>query len=187
MLARVHVRQLIRLIQRVHDDHLSEIPPTDTRQRSRRHIHQEALHESDHAPPQLLTRRDQDRRRVRPVLRLAQEIRRYCERIRCVVRHDQHLCRAGEEIDADGAEELALGLGHERVSGPGDEVHFGDAGGPERHGRDGLHAPENVDAVGAREMHGGDGSVGDLAGDGGRAANDIGHAGDFGGEDCHVC
>ncbi len=59
---------------------------------------------------------DQHRRGVRAVLGLAEQVDRDDERVGLVVGDDQDLGRAGEEVDADLAEQLALGLGHVGVA-----------------------------------------------------------------------
>ena len=70
---------------------------------------------------------------------------------------DHHrLGRTGEEVDADAAEELALGLGDEGVARADQHVHRLDRLGAERHRADRLDAAEAVDLVGATEVHGSD-------------------------------
>ena len=70
---------------------------------------------------------------------------------------DHHrLGRAGEEVDADAAVELALGLGDEGVAGADQHVDRRDRLGAERHRADRLDAAEHVDLVRAAEVHGGD-------------------------------
>ena len=73
-----------------------------------------------------------------------------------LVGDDQRLGRPGEEIDADAAEQLPLGLGDIGIAGPDDHVDRRDGLGAERHGGDRLHAAEHEDLVGAAEMHGRD-------------------------------
>ena len=73
-----------------------------------------------------------------------------------LVGDDQGLGRAGEEVDADAAVELALGLGDIGVARPDQHVDGLDRLGAERHGADRLHAAEAVDHVGAGEMLRGD-------------------------------
>ena len=73
-----------------------------------------------------------------------------------LVGDDQRLGRPGQQVDADAAEQLALGLRHIGVAGADDHVDRRDALGAERHGRHRLHAAEHVDLVGAAEMLGGD-------------------------------
>ena len=70
---------------------------------------------------------------------------------------DHHrLGRSGEEVDADAAEELSLGLGDEGVARPDQHVDRRDRLGAQRHGADRLDAAEAVDLVGTAQMHGSD-------------------------------
>jgi hypothetical protein len=68
-----------------------------------------------------------------------------------VVGDDQRLGGPGEQVDADPAVELALGLGDEGVAGPHQHVDRRDRAGADRHGGDRLDAAEHVDLVGAGE------------------------------------
>ena len=103
-----------------------------------------------------------------------------------VVGDHQRLGRAGEQVDADAAEQLALGFRHVGVAGADQHVDRRDALGAERHGGDRLHAAEHVDVVGAAEMHGGDDRRMRPALERRRAGDDALHAGDFRGDDRHV-
>ncbi len=90
------------------------------------------------------------------MLGLAEQVGGAEFRIDAVVGDDQGLGRPGEQIDADAAEQLTLGLGHIGVAGADDHVDRRDGLGAERHGGDRLHAAEHEDLVGAAEMHGSD-------------------------------
>ena len=103
-----------------------------------------------------------------------------------VVGDDQRLGRAGEEVDADAAEKLALGLGDIGIAGPDDHVDGLDRRRAERHGRDRLHAAEHVNLVGAAEMHGGDDRRMRPALVRRRAGDDARDAGDARGDDRHM-
>ena len=96
-----------------------------------------------------------------------------------VVGDDQRLGRAGEQVDADAAEQLALGFRHIGVAGADDHVDRLDRLGAERHGGDRLHAAEHIDLVGAAEMHGGDDRRMRPALERRRAGDDALHAGDL--------
>ena len=61
-----------------------------------------------------------------------------------------------QQIDADAAEELALGLRHEGVAGADQHVDGLDAARAQRHRAYCLDAAQHVDLIGAREMLGGD-------------------------------
>ena len=103
-----------------------------------------------------------------------------------VVGDDQRLGRPGQQVDADAAEQLPLGLRHIGVAGADDHVDRLDAFGAERHGGDRLHAAEHVDVVGAAEMHGGDDGRMRAALERRRAGDDALHARDLGGDDRHM-
>ena len=105
---------------------------------------------------ELLRIGDQDRRRRRAVLGLAEQVGGAHLAVDAVVGDDQRLGRTGQQVDADPAEQLALGLRHVGVAGADDHVDRADRLGAQRHGGDRLHAAEHVDLVGAAEMHGGD-------------------------------
>ncbi len=103
-----------------------------------------------------------------------------------VVGDDQRFGRAGQKIDPDAAEQLALGLGHIGVAGADDHVDGLDRFSAERHGGDGLHAAEDINVIGAAEMHGGDDGRMRPALEWRRAGDNAFHAGDLGGDDRHM-
>ena len=90
------------------------------------------------------------------MLGLAQQIDRADLGIDGLVGDHQGLGRAGEEIDADAAEQLPLGLGDVGVARPHQHGDRRDARGAERHRADRLDAAQHVDLVGAGEVLGGD-------------------------------
>ena len=92
----------------------------------------------------------------------------------------------GEQVDADAAEQLALGLRHVGVAGADDHVDGRHRVGAERHGGDGLHAAQHEDLVGAAEVHGGDDGRMRPALVRRRAGDDALDPGDPGGDDRHV-
>ena len=72
-----------------------------------------------------------------------------------LVGDDQDLRGAGEQVDPHPAEQLALGLGDERIAGPDQHVDGLEAiDEAERHRRQALHAAEGEDGVGARGLDG---------------------------------
>ena len=102
------------------------------------------------------------------------------------VRDDHDLARAGQQVDADAAEELALGLGDVAVAGTEDLVDRGDARGADREGGDRLDAADRVDLAHAAEVQGGEQLGVDLAlGVGRRAGDELGHARDLRGDGGH--
>ena len=103
-----------------------------------------------------------------------------------LVGDDQDLRRAGDEVDADLAEQPALGLDDVRVARADEEVHRVDRLRPERERRERLDAAEDVDLVGAREVHRGDRGVRDPAVERRRAGRDALDAGDLRRDDAHV-
>ena len=68
---------------------------------------------------------------------------------------DQDLRRPGDHVDADGAEDLALGGGHVGVARADDLVHRSDGFGAEGEGGDGLGAADAVDLGDAGQLGGG--------------------------------
>ena len=128
----------------------------------------------------------QDRRTVGTVLGLAQQIGGAEFAVDAVVGDHQRLGRAGEQVDADAAEQLPLGLRDIGVARTDQHVDRGDARGSERHRADRLDAAETVDLVGAGEMLRGDDRGRRLSLGGRRAGDDARHAGDLGGDDRHV-
>ena len=98
---------------------------------------------------------------------------------------------AGQQIDPDPAEQLALGFGDERVAGPDQHVDGLEAvDEAERHRRQALDAAEGEGGVGAGGLDGGlarAGAIGDEHSEpvlgqtrGARAADPAGSAGDQG-------
>ena len=107
-------------------------------------------------------------------------------RVGGLVGDDQDLRRAGDEVDADLAEQPALGLDDVRVARADEEVHRVDRLRPERERRERLDAAEDVDLVGAGEVHRGDGGVRDPPVEGWRAGRNALDAGDLRRDDAHV-
>ena len=84
------------------------------------------------------------------MLRLAEQIGGDQSRVGGGVGDDQHLGRPGEQIDPDAPEQLALGLGDERVAGPDQHVDRLQAvDQAEGHRRERLDAAEAEHGVGA--------------------------------------
>jgi len=94
---------------------------------------------------------------------------------------DHDLARSGQEVDADQAEDLALGFRHVGVPGAEDLVDRRDRAGAERQGGDGLRAADGVDLAHAAQVEGGEDVGVDLAVRTGRGAGaDFGDAGHLG-------
>ena len=187
MLERVLVGERVGVIEVGDDVHLAPVAPGRLGEVAGGHAGQQLARCAAIAcARERLGGRDQHGRRVRPVLGLAQQVDRDDERVGVLVGDDQDLGRTGEQVDADLAEQLPLRLGDERVAGAGDQVHPVDRLGADRQRRDRLHAAEQVDLVGARQMHCRDGGGGDLAADRRRRGDDPLDAGDLGRDDGHV-
>ena len=120
------------------------------------------------------------------MLGLAQQIGGADFAVDAVVGDDQRLGRAGEQVDADAAEQLALGFRHIGIAGADDHVDRRDGLGAERHRRHRLHAAEHVDLVGAAEMHRRDDRRVRAALERRRAGDDAFDARDARGDDRHV-
>ena len=129
---------------------------------------------------------NEDGGRGRAVLGLAEQIGGADLAVDAVVGDDQRFGRAREQIDADAAEELALGFRHVGVAGPHDHVDGADGLGAQCHGGDRLHAAEHVDVVGAAEVHGGDDGRVRPALERRRAGDDALHARHARGHDRHM-
>jgi hypothetical protein len=86
------------------------------------------------------------------VLSLRQEVGGREVRARGLVGDDHHLARPWKEVDANGAEHLALRLAHERVAGAEDLVHGADRPRAVGHGADRVDSPDPVDLANARQV-----------------------------------
>ncbi len=120
------------------------------------------------------------------MLSLREQVRRHQFRVGRGVGEHRHLRGAGEQVDADPSEQLALGFGDIRVAGSDDHVDGLEPLDPERHRRQRLHAAEREDAVGAggrdRVQHG---RVDPGAAAGRRAGDDVIDARHLGDEHGH--
>ena len=116
------VGELDRLGQRGDDDDGAELVPAlagDLRARQQREL---ALDLVRDGIGERCVGGDEDRLRPAAVLGLRQEIGRDPGGIGGLVGDDQHFGRAGDHVDADGAEDLALGGGDIGVARPDDLV-----------------------------------------------------------------
>ena len=129
---------------------------------------------------------DQGGRRRGAVLGLPQQIGHHHLGIGRLVGDNQDLRRPGQQIDADAAEELPLGLGHIGVARPDQHIDARDGLGAQRHRRHRLDAADDIDLVGATQRHRRDGlGMGRPAGRW-RAGNDVPDAGHPGRDDAHM-
>ena len=126
---------------------------------------------------------------VGTVLGLAQQVIGQQLWVCAVVGNEQHLGRTRQQVDADRAEQLSLGLCHKRVAGAAQQVHRpAESLDAVRHRRKRLNAADGVDLVRARTGHGGQlHGMNAPAGLGGRARDDAFHACDLGDGDRHQC
>ena len=120
------------------------------------------------------------------MLGLTQEIGGDHLRVGCVVGDHHHLGGAGEEVDADLAEELTLRLGHVGVARPDEHVDRSDRLRAECHRGDSLHTADDVDLVGAGERHRGHRLPRWTSIHGRRAGDDVPNPGHLGRQDAHV-
>ena len=174
------------LVLVVADDHLAIVLPGLPRGIGGRQDFEEPLDLVHGVARELLRIGEQDGGRGRAVLGLAEQVGRADFAVHAVVGDDQRLGRAGEQVDADAAEQLALGLRHIGVARADDHVDRRDRLGAERHRGDRLHAAQHVDFVGAAEVHGRDDRRMRPALERRRAGDDALHAGDPRGDDRHV-
>ena len=86
------------------------------------------------------------------MLGLADEIPGDKVRIGRFVGQDQAVGRTGEHVDADPAEQNALGFRHELVAGADQDIGFGQAEQAEGHCRDALDPTERQNCVGAAQV-----------------------------------
>jgi hypothetical protein len=175
-----------RLFEVVDQQDLATIAPRDARHLGGRQHGKLALDLGRQGFGQPAAGGDQHGGRGRPVLGLAQKVGRDHLRVRAVVGDHQDLGRAGQKVDADPAEQLALGLGDIGVAWADQHVdrpYFIDA---VRHRADRLDPAQKKDFVGAAERHRGDGLGVRSAIGRRRAGDDPLHARDLGGDDAHV-
>ena len=104
-----------------------------------------------------------------------------------VVSDDQGFGGAGQQVDTDATKELALGLGHECVTGANQHIDRRDGLGAKAHSGDCLDAAEQIYFIGTAEGHGGDGGGGRYAVQRRGAGGDAGHTGHFRGQHGHMC
>jgi hypothetical protein len=136
------------------DRHPAAIAPRGSGHVGGRPRLQQFLDLGHHRPPDLLADRDQSRRRRRSVLGLAEEIGGDQARVGAVVGDHEDLGRAGQQIDADAAEQLALGLGDIGVAGPHKHVDGRHAvNETERHRSQCLHPAQAHHRVSAGSPH----------------------------------
>ena len=181
------VREIEHLLVRVADDDPAVVVPRDRRDVGRGQRLELAFDLGHRVESELSAGGEHDRRRGGPVFGLTEEVGRTHLGVDGVVGEQERFGGPGGEVDADPAVELTLGLGHERVARPDQNVDGVDELGAQSEGGDGLDAAENVDLVGAGKMHGGDGLGGDGAVDRRGAGSHARDACHFGGEDAHVC
>ena len=177
---------LHHLVLAVADDHLAEVGPGLARGVGGGKDFQEPLDLAHGVFRELLGVGEQHGGRGRAVLGLAQQIGGADFAVDAVVGDHQRLGRSREQVDADAAEQLALGLRHIGVAGTDDHVDRRDGLGAERHRRHGLHAAEHVDLVGAAEVHRRDDRRMRAALERRRAGDDAFDARDARGDDRHV-
>ena len=129
---------------------------------------------------------DEHRRGQLVVFGLAEQVGRDPGRVAAAVGQDQDLRRAGDHINADLAEHLALGRGYIDVAGADDLVDGGHALraiGQRGHGLRAAGLEDAVDAGDDRRRQ--DAGVDLAAGAGRRRHDDLAHARDLGGDDVH--
>ena len=170
----------------VADDHLAIVLPGLPRGIGGRQDFEEPLDLVHGVARELLRIGEQHGGRGRAVLGLAEQIGRADFAVHAVVGDDERFGRAGEQVDADAAEQLPLRLRHIGVARADDHVDRRDRLGAERHRGDRLHAAQHVDFIGAAEVHGRDDRRMRPALERRRAGDDALHAGDPRGDDRHV-
>ena len=115
-------------------------------------ILQAPLHRRGHRVQQGRVGRQQDGLGVLVVLGLGEQIHRQPVRIAVTVADDHDFRRAGDGIDADLAEDPALGRGHIGVTGADNLVHRPDGFGAVGQRGDGLRTADAVELVHASQV-----------------------------------
>ena len=106
-------------------------------------------------PGQRLAVGDEDGGGVLVVLGLAEQVGGDDAGVTLAVGDDQDLAGTGHHVDADLAEDLLLGLGHELIAGADDLIHAGHTLGAVSQGGYGLCPAHAEDAVDAADAGGG--------------------------------
>ncbi len=163
VLGRQPVDERQRIGEGVDDDHGAMLAPTGGRGLGPRQRLESAFDGHHHPVGEVPVVGDQDGLGGTVVLGLAEQIGGDPVGIVEAVGEDQDFRRPGDHVDADGAEDLALGGGHIGVAGTDDLVHGGDGFGPESQGADGLGAADAIDLVDAGDGGGGKHQWVDLA------------------------
>ena len=175
-----------RLVVGVDDDDLAVVLPRPRRDLGGRQVSSCTAIWRSVSSRERLRRRDEDGRRGGAVLGLAEQVGGDDHRVGRLVGDDEDLRRAGDEVDADLPEQPALRLDDVRVARADEEVDRVDRLGSERERGERLNAAEDVDLVGAGEVHGGDGGVGHAPVERRRARRDALDARDLRRDDAHV-
>ena len=117
------VDQRRRLVERADDDDRAVVAPARSRDVGAREPRQMRRHRLGHPVRERPVVGDQDRLRVAVVLGLGEQVRSDPLRLVGAIRDHQDLRRARDHVDADGAEDQALGGGDVGVAGAHDLVH----------------------------------------------------------------
>ncbi|ENN87541.1 hypothetical protein RHSP_44317 [Rhizobium freirei PRF 81] len=120
MLGRDAVGKRNGLLQLGNQDDRAEIAPACGRRLRAAELLQLPLDRGFHGLAEFGIVGDQDRLRAFVMLGLSKEIGGNPIRIVVLVGDDEHFRRAGDHVDADGAEHLAFGRGHIGIAGTGD-------------------------------------------------------------------
>ena len=120
------------------------------------------------------------------MLGLADQVGGDHHRVGAVVGNHGRFGRAGHHVDAHPAKQHALGLGHEAVAGPDDDVGRVAAETAVGQRRDGLHAPQRQHRVRAAQLHCvEDARVHAMVAGGGRGGDDVPDTGHLGRAHAH--
>ena len=120
------------------------------------------------------------------MLGLAEQIGRANFAVHALVSDDQCLGRSSKQINADTAEQLALGFGDISIPRSNDHIDGTNGLSAKGHRCDRLHAAEHENLVGAAKMHRRDNRRVRAALKWRRASNDVFHAGNARGDDRHM-
>ena len=138
------------LVLAVADDHLAVVLPRLTRGIGGRQDLQEPLDLAHGVARELLGVGEENGRGGRPVLGLSEQVGRAHLAVHAVVGDHQRLGRSREQVDADAAEQLPLGLRDIGVAGADDLVHARNRTRAVGHGRNRMRAADTEKAIDAR-------------------------------------
>ena len=130
---------------------------------------------------------DQDRGGVGTMFSLAEQVGGADFAIDGLVRDHHGFSRPGKQVDADSAEQLALGFRNESVAWADEDIDRAYARGAQSHGANCLDAAKAIDFVRPRHRLRSDDCASQLSLERRCASDDAGNTGDLGSDNAHMC